>query len=164
VKGTSEAILVGLVAVRIAWITAIVVCVLVVLIDLLSGTDGGDPSQESLQALSAAPDIRLATAGGAQEKSRKTKESWKTKRPEKKRATPAVAVSEPALVRAPTAKKRSPATIQPASEPVASSPAPSSSGGGSNDPPPQVPSDPSPEVQHGIGRGEAWHGIAPGGG
>lgn len=164
VKGTSEVRLAGLVAVRIAWITAILVCVLVILIELLSGTDGGDPSQESLQAVSAAPDVRLATAGGAQGKSRKTKESRKTKRPETKSATLAAAVSEPSFARAPTTKKRSPATIQPASEPVASSPAPSSSGGGSNDPPPQVPSDPSPQVQQGIGGGEAWHGIAPGGG
>jgi hypothetical protein len=164
VKGTSELRLAGLVAVRIAWITAIAVCVLVILIELLSGTDGGDPSQESLQALSAAPEVRLATAGEAQGKSRKTKENRKTKRTETKSATLAAAVSEPSFARAPATKKRSPATIQPASEPVASSPAPSSSGGGSNDPPLQVPSDPSPQVEQGIGGGEAWHGIAQGGG
>jgi hypothetical protein len=172
-KGTSEARLAGLVVVRIAWITAIAVCVLVILIELLSGTDGGDSSQNSLQALSAAPEVRLATGGGAQGKSRKTKEPRKTKRPETKSATLAAAVSEPSFSRAPTTKKRSPATIQPAAKPVASSPAPSSSGGGSNDPPPQVPSAtspqvqqgiPSPQVQQGIGGGEAWHGIGQGGG
>jgi hypothetical protein len=163
-KGTSEVRLAGLVAVRIAWITAIVVCAFVILVELLSGTEGGDPSQESPQALSAAPDVRPVTAGGAQGKSRKTKESRKIKRPVTKSATLAAAESEPSFARAPTTKKRSPATIQPASEPVAKSPAPSSSGGGPSDPPPQVTSDPPPQVQQGIGGEEGWHGIAQGGG
>ncbi len=121
-----------------------------------SGTDGGDSFRHSPQAVSAAPAVPPVAAGGAQGKSRKTKRS------EKKSATPAIAVSEPSIARAPTTK--SPATIQPASEPVASSPAPSSSGGDSNDPPPQVQNNPPPQVQQGIGGGEAWHGIAPGGG
>jgi hypothetical protein len=163
-KRTSEVRLAGLVAVRIAWITAIAVCVLVILTELLSGTDGGDSSHGSLQALSPAPQVRLATAGGAQGRSRKTKESRKTKRPETNSATLAAAVSEPSFARAPTTKKRSPATVQPATEPVASTPAPSTSGGGSTDPPPQVHGDPSPQVQQGIGGGEAWHGMAQGGG
>jgi hypothetical protein len=46
VKGTSEVRLAGLVAVRIAWMTAIVVCALAILIGLFSGTDGGDSSQQ----------------------------------------------------------------------------------------------------------------------
>jgi hypothetical protein len=45
VNGTSEVRLAGLVAVRIAWITAVVVCAVVILIGLFSGTDGGDSSQ-----------------------------------------------------------------------------------------------------------------------
>jgi hypothetical protein len=127
------------------------------------GTDGGDPFQWSPQAVSAAPAVPPVAAGGTQGTSRKTKKSQKTKRPDKKRATPAVAVGEPSLARAPTTHNRSPAPIQPASKPVTSSPAPSS-GGGSNDPAPQVQNDPAPQVQHGIGGGEASHGIVPGGG
>jgi hypothetical protein len=46
VNSTSEVRLAGLVAVRVAWITAIVVCALVILIGWFSGTDGGDSSQE----------------------------------------------------------------------------------------------------------------------
>ncbi len=46
VKGTSEVRLAGLVAVRISWITAIVVCALAILIGLISGTDRGDSSQQ----------------------------------------------------------------------------------------------------------------------
>ena len=132
-----------------------------------SGTDGAYPSQPSLTAVSAAPAVAPVAAGGVQGKSRKTKssEKRKTKKREKNSATPAATVSEPSSVRAPTTKKRSPAPIQPASEPVAKSPAPSGSGaGGSNDPPPQIQSDPPPQVQHGIGGGEASHGIAPVGG
>ena len=123
-----------------------------------SGTDGAYAPQPSLQAVSSPPAVAPVAAGVAQGKSRKTK------RPEKKSATPAAAVSEPSFVRVKT-KKRSPASIQPASEPVAKSPAPSSGGAsGSNDPPPQVQKDPPPQVQHGIGDGEASHGIAPAGG
>jgi hypothetical protein len=125
-----------------------------------SGTDRAYTSQPSLQAVSAPPAVAPVAVGGAQGKSRKTK------RPEKKSATPAAAVtvSEPSFVRVKT-KKRSPASIQPASEPVVKSPAPSGSGvSGSNDPPPQVQQDPPPQVQHGIGGGEASHGIAPVGG
>jgi hypothetical protein len=44
VKSTSDLRLAGLVAVRIAWITAFVVCALAILIGLFSGTDGGDSS------------------------------------------------------------------------------------------------------------------------
>lgn len=44
--GTSEARFAGLVAVRIAWITAIVVCALAILIELFSGTGGGDSSRQ----------------------------------------------------------------------------------------------------------------------
>ena len=127
-----------------------------------SGPDGADPSQQSLQAVSAAPAVPPIATGGTLGTSRKTKKSQKTKRPEKKRATPAVAVVEPSLARTPT-HQRSPAPIQPASKPVASPPAPSG-GGGSNDPAPQVQNDPAPQVQHGIGGGEASHGIVPGGG
>jgi hypothetical protein len=136
---------------------AVLVSVLVIAGLRSSGTDSGASAEQLPQAVSAAPAARVA-AGGAQGKSRKTM------RPEKKSATPAAAVSEPSFARAPTTKKRSAATNQPASEPVASSPAPSSSGGGSNDSPPQVQNDPPPQVQHGIGGGEAWHGIVPGGG
>lgn len=129
----------------------------------LSGAGGGGPSGQSPQAVSAAPAVPPVTTGRAQGKSRKTK---------RQSATPAVAVSQPSSARAPTKEESQPATIQPASEPVASSPAPSSSGGGSNnpppqvhsDPPPQVQSDPPPQVDHGIGGGEASHGIVPGGG
>ena len=137
-----------------------------------SGTDGAYPSRPSLQAVSAPPAVAPVAAGRAQGKSRKTKRperkakrpERKTKRPEKKSATPAAAVSEPSLVRAPTTKKRSPAPMQPASEPVAS-PAPSSGGGVSNAPP-EVQNDPPPQAEHGIGDGEASHGmgIAPAGG
>jgi hypothetical protein len=45
VKGTSEARLAGLVAVRIAWITAILVCAVAILIGLVSGTSSGGSSQ-----------------------------------------------------------------------------------------------------------------------
>ena len=142
-------------------IGALLVALGIGVVKQFSGTDGAYTSQPSLQAVSAPPAVAPVAAGGAQGKSRKTK------RPEKKSATPAaaVAVSEPPLAPAPTKKKRSPAPIQPASEPVAKSPAPSGSGaGGSNDPPPQVQKDPPPQVQHGIGGGEASHGITPAGG
>jgi hypothetical protein len=137
-----------------------------------SGTHGGDRSQGSLQTLSAAPDVRLATTGSGPGRSRKAKESREAKRPETKSSPVAAAASEPSLARAPTTKKRSPATSQPTSEPVPTSPAPSGSGGGSNNPPPQAVSDPPqqavsdppPQVQSGIGGGQTWHGIAPGGG
>jgi hypothetical protein len=43
-NGASDVRLAGLAAVRITWITAIVVCVLAVLTGLLSGTDGRDSS------------------------------------------------------------------------------------------------------------------------
>ena len=46
VKGTFEVRLAGLVAVRIVWITAIVVCALAILIGLLSSSDGGHSSQQ----------------------------------------------------------------------------------------------------------------------
>jgi hypothetical protein len=46
VKSGSESTLVGLVAVRITWITATAVCVVSILIGLLSGTDGGDSSPQ----------------------------------------------------------------------------------------------------------------------
>jgi hypothetical protein len=46
VKGTSEARLTGLVAVRIAWITAILVCAVAILIGLVSGTGSGNSSQQ----------------------------------------------------------------------------------------------------------------------
>ena len=129
-----------------------------------SGTQGGARSQESLQALPAAQDVRLATTGGAQGKRRKAKERRETKRPEAKSATPAATVSGLSFAQAQTTTKRSPATSQPASEPVTTSPAPSGSGGGSNTPPPQAVSEPPPQVESGIGGGETWHGIAPGGG
>lgn len=45
-KGTSEVRLAGLVVVRIAWITTIVVCGLVILIGLLTGTGGGDATRQ----------------------------------------------------------------------------------------------------------------------
>jgi hypothetical protein len=45
VKGT-EARLAGLVAVRIAWITAILVCAVAILIGLVSGTGSGNSSQQ----------------------------------------------------------------------------------------------------------------------
>jgi hypothetical protein len=44
VKGTSEARSTGLVAVRIAWITAILVCGLAILVESFSGTSGGSAS------------------------------------------------------------------------------------------------------------------------
>ena len=150
---------------RIAWITAFLVLVLVILGELLSGADGGVSSQQVPEAVSVAPATPVAAAG-AQGRNWKAKrsEKRKAKRPEKKSATPAAAVSEPSLVRAPTTKKRSPAPIQPASEPVAS-PAPSSGSGVSNAPP-EVQNDPPPQAEHGIGDGEASHGmgIAPAGG
>jgi hypothetical protein len=46
VKGTSETRLAGLAAVRIAWITAILVCGLAILVELFSGTSGGSASQQ----------------------------------------------------------------------------------------------------------------------
>jgi hypothetical protein len=46
VKNGSEVTLAGLVAVRITWITATVVCVVSILIGLLSGTNGGDSSEQ----------------------------------------------------------------------------------------------------------------------
>jgi hypothetical protein len=46
VKGTSEVRLAGLVAVRVAWMAAIVVCALAILIGLFTGTDGADSSQQ----------------------------------------------------------------------------------------------------------------------
>jgi hypothetical protein len=153
----------GLGLVRIAWITAFLVLVLVILGELLSGADGGVSSQQVPEAVSVAPATPVAAAG-AQGKSRKTKRpERKAKRPEKKSATPAAAVSEPSFVRAPTTKKRSPAPMQPTSEPVAS-PAPSS--GSVSNAPPEVQNDPPPQAEHGIGDGEASHGmgIAPAGG
>jgi hypothetical protein len=144
-------------------IGALLVALGIGVVKQFSGTDRTYTSQPSLQAVSAPPALAPVAAGGAQGESRKTK-SRKAKKPEKKSATPAAAVSEPSFVPV-KRKKRSPASIQPASEPVAKSPAPSSSGaGGSNDPPPQVQKDPPPQVQHGIGGGEASHGIAPVGG
>jgi transcriptional regulator with XRE-family HTH domain len=134
----------------------------VVIVGLRISNTDGDSSRQLPQAVSAAPAAPVA-AGGAQGTSRKAKKR-ETKKPEKKSATPAAAVSEPSLARAPTTSKRRPATIQPTSEPVASSPAPSTTGGsgGSNDPPPQPPR--PPQVEHGSGGGEASHGIVPGGG
>ena len=132
-----------------------------------SGTGGGYTPQPPLGAASAPPAVAPVAAGGTQGKIRKTKTSEKKKAnsPQKKSPTPAVAVSQPLPAPPPKTKKRSPAPPQPASEPVASSPAPSSGSGvgGSNDPPPQVQRDP-PQLQHGIGDGEASHGIAPAGG
>jgi transcriptional regulator with XRE-family HTH domain len=124
-----------------------------------SGPDGADPSQQSPQAVAVAPAVPLVAAAEAQGKTRKAKKT--TKKPEKKSA-PAAAVSEPSLARAPTTKKRSPAPTQPASEPVASSPPPSNSG--ASKAPPQAQNDPPPQAEHGIGGGEASHGIAPAGG
>jgi hypothetical protein len=46
VKGTSEPRLAGLMAVRIAWITAILVCVVAILIGLVSGTGSGNSSRQ----------------------------------------------------------------------------------------------------------------------
>jgi hypothetical protein len=46
VKSASEARIAGLAAVRITWITAIVVCVLAILSGLLAGTDGRNFSQQ----------------------------------------------------------------------------------------------------------------------
>ena len=151
-------------------IGALLVALGIGVVKQFSGTDGAYPSRPSLQAVSALPAVAPVAAGRAQGKSRKTKRperktkrpEKKTKRPKKKSATPAAAVSEPSLVRAPTTKKRSPAPIQPASEPVAS-PAPGS-GSGSNQPSTQVQNNPPPQLQHGIGDGEASHGIAPAGG
>ena len=133
-----------------------------------SGPDGADPSQQSPQAVAVAPAVPPLAAAEAQGKTRKAKKSRKAKknreakRPVKKRTTPAVAVSEPSLARAPMTKKRSPAPSQPASEPVASSPPPSNSG--ASKAPPQAQNDPPPQAEHGIGGGEASHGIAPAGG
>jgi hypothetical protein len=57
VKGTSQARVTGLVAVRIAWIMALAVCGLAILIGLLTGTGSGDPSQQLPGfAFSAGPD------------------------------------------------------------------------------------------------------------
>ena len=56
-KGTSQARVTGLVAVRIAWIMALAVCGLAILIGLLTGTGSGDPSQRLPGfAFSAGPD------------------------------------------------------------------------------------------------------------
>jgi hypothetical protein len=75
VKGGSEIRFAGLAAVRITWITAIVVCVLAILTGLLSGTDsrnssgqlpgfafsdGGDPLQQSSEFASLDPVAALA--------------------------------------------------------------------------------------------------------
>jgi hypothetical protein len=46
VNGTSEVRLAGLLAVRIAWITAILVCGLVILIGLVTGASGGDAAKQ----------------------------------------------------------------------------------------------------------------------
>jgi hypothetical protein len=46
VKGISEARLAGLVAVRITWITAILVCAVAILIGLISGTGSGNSSPQ----------------------------------------------------------------------------------------------------------------------
>ena len=85
VKGGSEIRFAGLAAVRITWITAIVVCVLAILIGLLSGTDsrnssgqlpgfafsdGGDPSQFPE---SASLDPAAALAGVVDGKAQRTK-------------------------------------------------------------------------------------------
>ena len=151
-----------LVPVLVFLIGALSVGLGIAVVKQFSGTEGGYTSQPPLDAVSAPPAVAPVAAGGTQGKIRKTKrsEKRKTKSPEKKSPTPPAAVSERSLTRAPTTKKRKPAPIQPASEPVASSPAPSiTSGGGSNDSPPQP-----PQVQHGIGDGEASHGIAPVGG
>jgi transcriptional regulator with XRE-family HTH domain len=129
----------------------------------VSGPDDGVPSQQSPQGVSAAPALPPITAGATQGTSRKTKQSQKTKTPDKKRVAPAGAVSEPSLAQAPTTQKQTPAPTQPAREPVASSPPPSS-GGGSSNPAPQVHNDPAPQAEHGIGGGEASHGLVPGGG
>jgi transcriptional regulator with XRE-family HTH domain len=123
----------------------------------VSGADDGVPSQQSPEGVSAAPALPPIAAGAAEGTSQKPK------RPEKQRVTPAGAASEPSLARAPATQKQTPAPTQPASEPVSSSPPPSS-GGGSSDPAPQVHSDPAPQAQHGIGGGEASHGLVPGGG
>ena len=123
-----------------------------------SGADGGVPSQHSPQAVSAPSAVPPVAAGGAQGNSRKTKKP-ETKKPEKQSTPPAAAVSEPSFARAPATKQRSPAPIQPASEPVASSPAPSTRGDGSNAPPPRP-----PQAEHGIGGGEGSHGLVPVGG
>jgi hypothetical protein len=149
--------------VRIAWITAFLVLVLVILGELLSGADGGVSSQQVPEAVSAAPATPVAAAG-AQGRNWKAKrsEKRKAKKPEKKSATPAAAVSEPSFAPAPTTKKRTPAPVQPVSEPVAPSPPPS--GGGVSNAPPKAQNDPPQLAEHGIGGGEAWHGIAPGGG
>jgi transcriptional regulator with XRE-family HTH domain len=127
-----------------------------------SGADDGVLSRQSPQGVSSAPALPPIAAAGTQGTNRKAKKSQKTKRPEKKRVTPAVAVNEPSLARAPTTQKHTPSPTQPPSEPPASSPPPSS--GGSSDPAPQVHNDPAPQVESGIGGGETWHGIAPGGG
>ena len=147
-----------LVPVLVILIGVLTLVLVIAMVKQFSGTDGGHVSQPSLEAASAPPAAAPVAVGGAQEKSRETKrpDKRKTKRPEKKSATPDAGA---------TTKKRSPAAIQPASEPVASSPAPGSSGaGGSNDPPTQVQNDPPPQAEHGIGGGEDWHGIGPGGG
>jgi hypothetical protein len=139
----------------------------VAVVKQFSGTEGGYTSQPSLNAVAAQPAVAPVAAGRTQPQIAKTKrpEKKKTKSPEKKKATPAAPVSEPSIAPPPKTKKRSPAPIQPASEPVASSPAPSitSGGGGSNDSPPQVQNNP-PQLQHGIGGSEGSHGIAPAGG
>jgi hypothetical protein len=76
VKGGSEIRFAGLAAVRITWITAIVVCVLAILTGLLSGTDsrnssgqlpgfafsdGGDPLQQSPESAPLDPAAALAS-------------------------------------------------------------------------------------------------------
>jgi hypothetical protein len=57
VKGAPEARLTGLVAVRIAWIAAILVCAVAILVQLFSGTSGGSASRQLPGfAFSAGPD------------------------------------------------------------------------------------------------------------
>ena len=63
-KGTSQARVTGLVAVRIAWIMALAVCGLAILIGLLTGTGTGDPSQRLPGfAFSAGPDSSHQSPG-----------------------------------------------------------------------------------------------------
>jgi hypothetical protein len=167
-RSRKEGALAVWVAVLVTLCGASLVLLVIGVAKLFIGTDSGDPSQWSPQAVTAAPAVPAVAQGGAQgksleaKKSRDAKKSRKAKKPDKKSATPAAAVSEPSFAPAPTTKKRGPAPIQPASEPVA--PAPPPSGGGVSNAPPKAQNDPPQLAEHGIGGGEAWHGIAPGGG
>jgi hypothetical protein len=86
--GTSEGRMAGLVAVRIAWITAIVVCALAILIELFSGSsggdslrqlpgfafsDGGDSSPQSPEFASFDPAAPLVAAAAKQDRSGRAK-------------------------------------------------------------------------------------------